>query len=277
MRALTFSAILTDQGLVLEPGFVVEGKPSEPDGDLVVQALGRAGDVVAATRLAADEACTPGSVPGAGPMARIAVGLVPFPREATGLRVSLDAQLLLERTAPRGRLEAKAEWPRALTREHVVRWRAPADECRAVLGYSNDDGKHWEPLSLPTASDSITFDTRYLPGGAPGLLELRVTDGLRTIALRSEPYEIKPKGWLLWILAPVDGATLPAGHMVRLAAQAYHVEERQPSLEGIRWSSSVDGDLGDGAVVERVLSAGEHRVTAQANDRKAQIAVTVTD
>ncbi len=244
----------------------------------MVQVLGRRGDVVATTRLAVGEPCAPGGTPYAGRSARVAVGLVPFPREAAGVRVSLDAQVLLERTARRGRLDAEVEWPDALTGESVVRWRAPAqEECRAVLGYSNDDGRHWEPLSLPTASDSITFDTRYLPGGAPGLLELRVTDGLRTIALHSDPYEVEPKGWTLWILAPADGATLAAGRPVVLAAQAYHVEERQPSLEGIRWSSSADGDLGSGARVETLLSVGEHRLTATANGQTAEVAVTVND
>jgi hypothetical protein len=276
LRALTFSGILTDQGLELEPGFVVDGQPSDPEGDLVVQALGRTGAIVAATRLALDDPCVlPGGAQGTGLLARVAVGLVPFPRGAAGLRVSLGGRQLLERTPPRGRLEADVRWPDALSGTPALRWRASEEGCLGVLGYSNDDGRHWAPLSLPTASDSIAFDARLLPGGAPGLLELRVTDGLRTIALRSDPYEVEQKGWTLWILAPADGATLTAGRPVVLAAQAYHVEERRPSLEGIRWSSSADGDLGSGARVETPLSVGEHRITARANGQTAEVAVTV--
>ena len=275
MRALTFSGILTDQGLELDPGFVVDGQPSEPDGDLVVQVMGRRGDIVAATRLVIDDPCAPGGARSAEPLVRVVVGLVPFPRGAVGLRVSLDGQELLERTAPDGRLEAEVGWPDALSGTPALRWRASQDGCLGVLGYSNDDGRHWEPLSLPTGSETIDFDARLLPGGAPGLLELRVTDGLRTIALRSDPYEVEPKGWTLWILGPADGTTVAAGRSVRLAAQAYHVEERRPSLEGIRWSSSADGDLGGGAAVETQLSVGEHRISAQANDQTAEVAVTV--
>ena len=84
----------------------------------------------------------------------------------------------------------------------------------------------------------------------------------RGVALRSEPYTVKPKGWVLWLLAPAGGSTLAADRPTVLAAQAYHVEERRPSLEGIRWTSSLDGILGTGGRVQTVLSAGEHRLTA---------------
>jgi hypothetical protein len=272
MRALTFSGIFTDEGLDLEPGFVVDGQPPEPDGDLVVQVTGRTGAIVAATRLALE---TPCALPGGDAVVRVAVGLVPFPRGSTGLRVSLGGRQLLERTVPRGRLQAEVDWPDALSGTQALRWRASEEGCQAVLGYSNDGGRHWEPLSLPTASDSIAFDTRLLPGGVPGLLELRVTDGLRTIALRSEPYKVEPKGWTLWILAPPEGAPLAAARPVLLAAQGYHLDERRPSFEGIRWSSSVDGDLGSGARIDALLSVGEHRIMARANGQTAEVAVTV--
>jgi hypothetical protein len=272
MRALTFSGILTDEAFELEPGFVVDGDPPEPEGDLVVQALGRAGDVVASTRLPLDIPCAlPG---GAAQPARVAVGLVPFPRGAAGLRVSHGRRQLLERTVPREKLEAEVGWPRSLSGAKTLRWRASQEGCAAVLGYSNDDGRSWTPLSLPTSSDGIAFEAGLLPGGA-GLLELRVTDGLRTIALRSEPYTVKSKGWVLWLLAPADGSTLAADRPTVLAAQAYHVEERKPSLEGIRWTSSLDGTLGTGGRIQTVLSAGEHRLTATANGRRAQVSVQV--
>jgi hypothetical protein len=275
MRCLTFSGIFTEEGLQLEPGFVVDGEPWEPDGDLVVQVLGRRGDVVATTRLVVGAPCTPGGFPDDIARPRVAVGLVPFPRGAAGLRVSLDGKEVLERTAPGGRLEAEVEWPDALSGTAMLRWRASQEGCLGILGYSND-GRRWEPVSLPTAGDSISFDARLLAGGA-GLLELRVTNGLQTIVLRSDPYEVEPKGWALWILSPRPDATLAADRPVNLAAQAYHVEERRPSLDGIRWSSSADGDLGSGARFETVLSVGAHRITAMANEQTAEVAVTVTD
>jgi hypothetical protein len=273
MRALTFSGILSENGFELEPGFVVDGEPAKPEGDLVVHVIGRRGDVTASTRLALDEPCLPGGERNAG-SARVAIGLVPFPEAAIGLRVSLEGRQLLERMAAREPLGAEVNWPRELAGGQQLRWRASQKGCAAVLGYSSDDGRQWAPLSLPTVSDVIAFDATYLPGGA-GRLELRVSDGLRTISLRSDPYNVQPKGWVLWVLAPADGGALAADLPVVLAAQAYHIEERTASVDGIHWSSSVDGDLGTGGWVRPVLSRGDHRITATANGRSVEVSVRV--
>jgi hypothetical protein len=272
-RALTFGGILTGGGLELQPGFVVDGEPAEAEGDIVVQTIGRADRILATTRLVVEDPCTPGRGNDAE-VGQVVVGLVPFPRGATGLRVMLEGKLLLERTVPRGKLEAEVTWPTSLSGTPKLGWRASEEGCMAVLGYSNDGGRQWLPLCLPTVSDTVTFDATVLPGG-PAVLELRVTDGLRTIAVRSEPYDVEPKGWRLWILAPPDRARVPSGQPVRLVAQACHLEERRASLEGIRWSSSIDGDLGGGASLETVLSDGEHRITAAANDQSEIVTVTI--
>jgi hypothetical protein len=229
--------------------------------------------VAAATRLALVEPCLPGGERNAAAV-RVATGLVPFPDAAIGLRVSLEGKLLLERMASGELPGAEVAWPRELSGRQQVRWRASQEGYAAVLGYSNDDGRHWEPLSLPTIDDVIAFDATHLAGGA-GRLELRVSDGLRTISLRSEPYDVPPKGWVLWVLAPSDGAAVAADLPVVLAAQAYHIEERSASLDGIHWSSSVDGDLGTGGWVRPVLSTGDHRITATANGRSVEVSVRV--
>ena len=272
MRVLTFSGLLTEKGLELDPGFVLDGEPTPADGDLVVEVLGR-GTLLATTRLVAEDACTPGGDL-TGPTARVAVGLVPFPRGASGLRVSLDGVALLERGMPDQSLEVAVDWPKRLSSGPVeLAWRASAEGCLAVLGFSSDGEKTWTPLSLPTAEAGITFDGTHLPGGL-GTLELRVSDGLRTVAARSEAYDVESKGWVLWLLSPPDGAELPADRPVQLAGQAFHIEEQVPSFDLV-WSSSVDGPLGAGACLDRFLSPGEHRLTATAEGQEASMTVTV--
>jgi hypothetical protein len=274
MRVLTFSGLLTEKGLELDPGFVVDGEPTPADGDLVIEVLGRRGTLLATTRVVAEDACTPGADV-AVPTAKVAVGLVPFPRGASGLRVSLDGVALLERGVPDQPLEIEVEWPKALSSgPNELAWRASAEGCLAVLGFSADDGKTWAPLSLPTAEPVIIFDGTHLPGRL-GTLELRVSDGLRTVAARSERYDVDSKGWVLWLLSPPDGAELPADRPVQLAGQAFHVEERVASFE-LDWSSSVDGPLGAGARLDRFLSPGEHRLTATAEGQEASVTVTVS-
>jgi hypothetical protein len=130
--------------------------------------------------------------------------------------------------------------PEALEGDAVsLTWRSPADDALASLGYSNDGGATWQPLSLPTREETLVFDARALPGGDRCLLELAVTDGFQTTRVQSKEYEVRPKGWLLWILSPAEGASLRSGVPVLLAAQGYHLEERRPSFNGIAWTSSL--------------------------------------
>ena len=82
MRVLTFSAILQDGELVLEPGFVADGEPSQAKGELTVEALGRTGKPLAKTALALEMPCMPpGGEVDAPPSASLRF---PPPRPACG-------------------------------------------------------------------------------------------------------------------------------------------------------------------------------------------------
>lgn len=273
MRVLTFSGLLTEKGLELDPGFVIEADPTPSDGELLVEVLGRRGALLSTSRLTAEDPCTPGADLG-GQSARVAVGLVPFPRGALGIRVSRDGVAILERVVPEQPLEVDAGWPKALVAgPNELAWKASSEGCVAVLGFSSDGGKTWLPLSLPTAEPVITFDGTYLPGG-PGVLELRVSDGLRTVSVLSNSYNVESKGWVLWLLSPPDGAELSAGRPVRLAGQAVHIEEGVTSFD-LDWSSSLDGPLGVGASLDRDLSPGQHRLTASAHGEQADVTIAI--
>ena len=276
MRVLTFSAVLLETGeFQIEPGFVIEGEPSR-EGELAVEALaGRR--VLASTQLPLETPCGyPLTRPAAEYPPRVAVGLVEFPESANGLRVIYAGQTVLELSAPRGAGDPEVIWPAALEGDTVsLTWRSSAEEALASLGYSNDGGATWQPLSLPTREETVVFDARTLPGGDRCLLELTVTDGFRTTRVQSEEYKVEPKGWILWILAPAAGASLPSGEPVLLAAQGYHLEERRPGLDGIAWTSSLDGGLGEGAQVMAALSEGDHRITATMLGVSAEVRVSV--
>jgi hypothetical protein len=275
MRVLTFSALLLETGeLQLEPGFVVEGEPSS-EGELTVEAVAR-GRALAATKVPLETPCGyPPARPAEHPP-RTAVGLVSFPERADTLRVIHEGKTLLERSAPAVAGDPEVQWPDALDGEAVsLTWRSPAEDALASLGYSSDAGATWQPLSLPTREETLVFDASALPGGDRCMLELAVTDGFRTARVQSKDYDVKPKGWVLWILAPPEGAPLRSGEPVLLAAQGYHLEERRPSFDGIAWTSSLDGGLGEGAQVLAALSAGDHTITATMLDVAAEVQVSV--
>lgn len=271
MRVLTFGAVLQDGELELQPGFVTEGEPSHEKGELTVEALGRGGRPLAVTTLPLE---TPCGYPG-GETARAAVGLVAFPERATGLRVSLEGRVVLEWNAPPDDLAVSVEWPASLSGAETVRWRASADGCVASLGYSNDGGETWTPLALPGSGATIEVNAATLPGGRESLLELIVTDGFHTERIRSDAFEVEPKGWVLWILSPPAGARLPAGEPVPLTAQGYHFEERRGGFDDIEWESSAGGGLGTGARVLATLEPGEQTITARMYDVTADVRVSV--
>ena len=74
---------------------------------------------------------------------------------------------------------------------------------------------------------------------------------------------------------PAPDATLSSDEPVLLAAQGYHLEERRPNFDGIAWTSSLDGGLGEGAQVMAALSAGDHTITATMLDVAAEVRVSV--
>ena len=277
MRALTFTAVVLDTGeLDLQPGFVIEADAVSSEGEITVEALARGGRVVASTPV---PLVTPCGHPTDGAVEyppQVAVGLVEFPAGASGLRVIHEGRTVLERTAPRRRGEPTAEWPATLDADTVsIPWRSPQDGATASLGYSNDAGETWTPLSLPTSEEAIAFDTRALPGGDRCLLELIVTDGFHTTRIRSPEYRVEPKGWVLWILSPAPGAALQYGAPVLLAAQAHHLEERRPGSEPIAWTSSLDGGLGEGAQLLATLTRGAHTITATTAGVSSEVQVSV--
>jgi hypothetical protein len=270
MRVLTFAGVLQEGRLEVQPGFVTEGEPSREEGELRVEALLR-GRPLATTMLPLRSPCGDSG----GEMHLAAFGLVAFPERATGLRVSLEGAVLLEQDAPRDDFEVEVEWPISLSGANTIRWRASADECIASLGYSNDSGETWTPIALPGPSDTIEVDARALPGGRDCLLELIVTDGFHTRRVRSGGYDVEPKGWVLWILSPSTGATIPAGERVLLAAQGYHFEERRAGLDDIEWESSTGGGLGTGARVLAALEPGEQTISARMYGVRAEVPVSV--
>jgi hypothetical protein len=271
LRALTFSAVLQDGKLELQPGFVVDGEPSQEKGELTVEALGQDGGTLARTELLIETPCGDRD----GETAQAVCGLIAFPEKATGLRVSREDDVLFEQSAPADDLEVKVEWPGSLSATETVHWRGSADECIASLGYSNDGGETWTAIALPGPSNAIDVDASALPGGGDCLLELIVTDGFHTRRIRSDAYQVSPKGWALWILSPAAGASLPAEQPVLLAAQGFHFEERRAGFDDIEWESSGTGDLGTGARLLAMLEPGEHTIVARMYGTTAEVNVSV--
>jgi hypothetical protein len=82
------------------------------------------------------------------------------------------------------------------------------------------------------------------------------------------------------ISAPANGSSYPSGTSVTMTGSANDAQDG-PLSGAIVWTSSIDGSLGTGASVSRVLTVGTHTITARATDSgglsgQAQISVTIT-
>jgi hypothetical protein len=279
MRALTFAGILHEDGrFELQPGFIVDGEPNQVDGELEVVVSGK-GRPLAITRLILDTPCAyPSATPGEPMTVQVVAGLIAFPHGATQFSVFHEGKVILEQDVPEVHPEFKVDWPSPQSigsGRQTISWVSSVEGCLATLGYSNDEGITWSPMSLPSVNRDIVVDMDALPGGDNCMFELIATDGFTTTRLRSETFAVTPKGWGLWILAPATDAFIHSGEVVSLAAQGYHFEERVPSFNDIYWSSSVDGGLGIGARVSATLSPGLHRITATMYDASSEVTVTI--
>jgi hypothetical protein len=274
MRVLTITASYDDGGkLIVDPGFVVDGEPTPDarDGEpaLDVEVLDRRGNTVHAARVPWTRVCAPPADGAAGGSPTMAVGLVRFERAAAGLRLRDRGRLVLERTAPRGRLAAEVVWPAPVTagddRKRRIEWHS-ASGAMAAPAYSADGGATWLPLGLPSPESPIEVDFTNVPGSRKGQLRLLVTDGLRTITVDSEPWALAPTGWVGAILTPGDGATVPADEPVYLAGQAIDVESHQQADAKLEWYAEGIGRLGTGPSIDATFPAGSHTVELRLGD-----------
>jgi hypothetical protein len=153
-----------------------------------------------------------------------------------------------------------------------LEWRVEdldADPLEYTLLYA-PDGEHWQVVAagLTEPSHAVFLDT--LPGGESPMFQVIAFDGTRAGSATSvplEPEEANPNVKPGLVVKVDPNSTYPLGMPVLLAADAFDPEDRTMPGEAIRWSSSIDGDLGTGSeLLVEDLSAGAHTLTASVTD-----------
>ena len=144
-----------------------------------------------------------------------------------------------------------------------------------MVCYSNTDGADWHFLSFTIQEPVYEVDFDRLPGGTRCQVGVVASDGVNTVLTATRSFPVPTKPCQALILAPEEGATVGAGETVTLQGQGYYLEEREPELEQLDWSSSVDGALGTGPVLDVALSPGTHQITLRAGTRERRCEATV--
>jgi hypothetical protein len=214
--------------------------------------------------------------------ARPVHGWVPFPEGTRSLRFVhqriIVHELAVSEAAPEIALTSAPA--RGAGGTVILEWRAKHAQglplsffCR----YSNDDGAGWQRIGFRTTETRKTFDLDHLPGGKKCVFEVVATDGVNTTAVRTAAFTVAPKPLMAIIRAPHDGDRIPAGQRVLLNGHGFSIDEQRIESEALVWTSSRDGELGNGRLVEVTLSTGEHIITLEAGegDRRGHERVTV--
>jgi hypothetical protein len=144
-----------------------------------------------------------------------------------------------------------------------------------ALSYSHDGGRTFERVSPSISRTSYVLNFAELPGGT-GQLKLLATDGGNTVAVVSSTFNVPIRPAHAFVWSPRDGSMV-SGNWVTFHGRGYYLEEDKEETTLLEWTSSLDGPLGTGPVLQRSLSPGRHVITLAAGGgaRRGTAAVVV--
>jgi hypothetical protein len=136
------------------------------------------------------------------------------------------------------------------------------------IDYSTDGGATWQPLSGQLLTTTITLDLTELPGSTQGKFRVWASDGVNTaFAETNGTFTVPNKVPKITSISPISGTTYVAGQIISFEASAQDPEDGQLPDGNLQWSSSIDGMLGTGALLQLdTLSASTHTITLTATD-----------
>ncbi len=148
---------------------------------------------------------------------------------------------------------------------------ADANPLTYSLLYSHDNGATWQGVATNLTGTTCPLDFSTLPGGtgAAGLIRVLASDGFYTAQDTSDnPFTVGNKPPSALILSPSSGASFTAGPKIVLQGAGPDLEDGSLTGSALVWSSSKDGPLGSGRLLEATLSTGLHTLTLTLTDTK---------
>jgi hypothetical protein len=165
-----------------------------------------------------------------------------------------------------------------------VRWSASdpdGDPLTITIEYSADNGSSWLPVGYGEGNNgTVNLSAAILAGSSQARLRLTVSDGFQSTVTISSAFTVANQPPVAYIGSPDDTVDYLEGELVRLSGGAWDAETLDFDPIGLRWSSSRDGELGYGAVLDALLSVGTHQLTLEATNAAglsdlASITVTI--
>jgi MYXO-CTERM domain-containing protein len=159
----------------------------------------------------------------------------------------------------------------------------PGTTLTYSVEYCESSAAPCDVIASDLTATQLSADFDQLPGSAAGFVRVIATDGLRTTSAESPTFEVPFKAPEVEVFEPDEGEEFQAGEDITFDAMIFDEQDTTITAKSqLRWSSSVDGDIGTGArIYSSKLTAGSHVVTLTATNSKGQSAtasvnVTVT-
>jgi hypothetical protein len=211
-------------------------------------------------------------------------GKVPFPPATRVVRFYHGGVLVHEIIVSEFEPEVMLKWEPAdkTTGRQIISWEAKHSEGKPLeyfMRYSHDDGVSWQPVTFATIETKKELDFDRLPGGERCRIMLVATDGIRTTTAQSKSFQVPVKSCKSMIFAPVNGAMLDPSEPIIFEGQGFYLEENLPESEALFWTSSIDGKLGTGMILQvPKLSPGIHQITLSAGtgERAGEASISIS-
>ncbi len=149
--------------------------------------------------------------------------------------------------------------------------------------YSRDNGATWMGIGSGLTGNTYNLNFSGLPGttGASGKIKVMVSDGFKSAEDSSNnPFTVGNKPPDAAIISPPYGAAFTTGPKIVLEGAGLDLENGSLGDSALSWTSSQNGALGTGQLLETSLYSGVHVITLTATDSggltsTASIQVTV--
>ncbi len=149
---------------------------------------------------------------------------------------------------------------------------AEGDSLWYTVLYS-PDGIDWMPVAMAITETQRAVDVAELAGGSGAKVRVLATDGVNTGSDESDgAFIVGSKEPQAYILSPEGDGSIPPSVPLFLQGYAYDLEDGTLGEGTLGWSSSRDGDLGNGSLVLVTLSQGQHIITLMATDSDGNVA-----
>jgi len=162
-------------------------------------------------------------------------------------------------------------------KDFLLAWQASdldGDPLTFTVDLSLDGAASWSTLAKDLSGTELIIPAASLPGTPDARLRVTANDGLhRTSA--ALPFALPDRPPTVAILSPAPEAAFQGAAEVVLRAAALDLEDGELVGGRLRWTSDVDGLLGEGTellATTAQLHAGRHRLTVIATDAAGQTA-----